>query len=105
MAGAAAANAVPQTATATSKGGDLPQVAAKLERAKAAFVQKYESQGGKFTIDVVKGADSVEVKVTGVSAHGSRPEEGVNPLPRLALFLQESGVALADNHYAKAVRT
>ena len=70
----------------------------------AAFIQKYESQGGKFTIDVAKSADSVEVKVTGTSAHGSRPEEGVNPLPRLALFLQESGVALADNHYAKAVK-
>ena len=44
------------------------------------------------------------MKVTGTSAHGSRPEEGVNPLPRLALFLQASGVALADNHYAKAVK-
>ena len=104
MAGAAAANAVPQTATATLKGGDLAQAAARLEAAKAAFVQKYEGQGGKFGIDIAKGADSVEIKVTGVSAHGSRPEEGVNPLPRLALFLQESGVALADNHYAKAIK-
>ena len=43
------------------------------------------------------------MKVTGTSAHGSRPEEGVNPLPRLALFLKASGLALADNHYAKAV--
>ena len=104
MAGAAAANAVPQNATATLKGGDLAQAAAKLEAAKAAFIRKYEGQGGKFGIDIAKGADSVEIKVIGVSAHGSRPEEGVNPLPRLALFLQESGVALADNHYAKAVK-
>jgi len=104
MAGAAAANTVPQIATASLKGGDLAQTATKLDTAKSAFVQKYESRGGKFTIDVVKSADSVELKVTGTSAHGSRPEEGVNPLPRLALFLQESGVALADNHYAKAVK-
>lgn len=103
MAGSAAANAVPQTATATLKGGDLAQAADRLEAAKAAFVQKYEGQGGKFGIDIAKGADSVDIKVTGVSAHGSRPEEGVNPLPRLALFLRESGVALADNHYAKAI--
>jgi len=103
MAGSAAANAVPQTATATLKGGDLAQAAARLEVAKAAFIQKYEGQGGKFGIDIAKGADSVDLKVTGVSAHGSRPEEGVNPLPRLALFLRESGVALADNHYAKAI--
>ncbi len=104
MAGAAAANAVPQNATATLKGGDLAQAAEKLEAAKAAFIRKYEGQGGKFGIDIAKGADSVEIKVVGVSAHGSRPEEGVNPLPRLALFLQESGVALEDNHYAKAVK-
>lgn len=103
MGGAAAANTVPQNATATLKGGDLAQAAAKLEAAKAAFVKKYESKG-KFAIEIVKGADSVEVKVVGTSAHGSRPEEGVNPVPRLALFLQESGVALADNHYAKAVK-
>lgn len=103
MAGSAAANAVPQTATATLKGGDLAQAAARLEAAKAAFIQKYEGQGGKFGIDIAKGADSVDLKVTGVSAHGSRPEEGVNPLPRLALFLRECGVALADNHYAKAI--
>lgn len=103
MAGAAAANTVPQNATATLEGGDLARAAAMLEGAKAAFIQENEGQGGKFGIDVVKGADRVEVKVSGTSAHGSRPEEGVNPLPRLALFLQESGVALADNHYAKAI--
>ena len=104
MAGAAAANAVPQTATATLKGGDLPAVVAKLEAAKPAFLQKYEAQGGKFSIAITPAADSVAVKVTGVSAHGSRPEEGVNPLPRLGLFLRDAGIALADNHYAKALR-
>lgn len=104
MAGAASANAVPQTATATLKGGDLAAVAAKLEAAKPAFLQKYEGQGGKFSIDIARGTDSIDLKVTGVSAHGSRPEEGVNPLPRLALFLQESGVPLAANHYLKAVK-
>jgi predicted dipeptidase len=103
MAGAAAANTVPQNATARLEGGDLAQAAAMLEAAKAAFIEKYEGLGGKFGIDVVKGADRVDVKVTGTSAHGSRPEEGVNPLPRLALFLRESGLALADNHYAKAI--
>ncbi|MEJ8821696.1 dipeptidase [Variovorax humicola] len=104
MAGAAAANAVPQTATATLRGGDLAAVAAKLEAAKPAFLRKHETQGGKFAIDITPAADSLAVKVTGVSAHGSRPEEGVNPLPRLGLFLRDSGIPLADNHYAKALR-
>ena len=103
MAGAAAANTVPQNATAKLKGGDLAAVAAKLNAARAAFIEQYKGQGGEFSIDVTTGADGLDVKVTGVSAHGSRPEEGVNPLPRLALFLQASGVPLANNHYAKAV--
>jgi len=104
MSGAASANAISQTATATLKGGDLAAMAAKLEAAKPAFLQKYEPQGGKFAIDIARGTDSIDIKVTGTSAHGSRPEEGVNPLPRLALFLQESGAPLAANHYLKAVK-
>ena len=65
---------------------------------------RYAAQGGKFNIDVALDGADVLVKVTGASAHGSRPEEGVNPLPRLALFLKESGLALAPNGYAQAVR-
>lgn len=103
MTGAASANAVPQTATAKIAGGDPAAVAAALERARDGFVRDLAPQG-KFSIDIARGADGVDVKVTGVSAHGSRPEEGVNPLPRLALFLQASGVTLADNHYARAIR-
>lgn len=104
MAGAASANAVPQTATARLQGGNLADVAARLNAAKGAFVAKYQPQGGAFSIDVVQDGGAVVVKVTGASAHGSRPEEGVNPLPRLALFLKESGLALAPNGYAQAVR-
>ena len=104
MAGAASTNAVPQTATARLQGGDLAAVAARLNAAKAAFITKYAPQGGSFGIDVVQDASAVQIKVTGTSAHGSRPEEGVNPLPRLALFLRESGVSVATTGYANAVR-
>ncbi|MHA6821984.1 dipeptidase [Ralstonia pseudosolanacearum] len=103
MTGAASANAVPQTATATLKGGDLGAAAAALEAKRDAFVRGLAAQGA-FSIDVTRSADSVIVKVTGASAHGSRPEEGVNPLPRLALFLRAAGLDLADNAYAHAVR-
>jgi predicted dipeptidase len=104
MAGAASANAVAQTATARLQGSNLADVAARLNAAKGAFVAKYQPQGGAFSIDVAQEGGAVVVKVTGASAHGSRPEEGVNPLPRLALFLKESGFALAPNGYAQAVR-
>ncbi|MFN9472212.1 dipeptidase [Acidovorax sp.] len=104
MTGAASTNAVPQTATMRLQGGDLAAVAAKLDSAKAAFIAKYTPQGGAFKIDVAQESGAVQIKVTGTSAHGSRPEEGVNPLPRLALFLRESGVAVALTGYANAVR-
>jgi predicted dipeptidase len=104
MAGAASTNAVPQTATARLQGGDLAAVAARLNAAKAAFIAKYTPQGGSFGIDVVQDASAVQIKVTGTSAHGSRPEEGVNPLPRLAMFLRESEVPVAPTGYANAVR-
>ncbi|RSZ33214.1 MULTISPECIES: dipeptidase [unclassified Variovorax] len=104
MGAAAAVNAISQTATATLKGGDLAAVFAKLEAAKPGFLQKYEPQGGKFAIAVTRGADSIDIKVTGTSAHGSEPQNGVNPLPRLGLFLLESGVTLADNQFLKAVK-
>ncbi|MGJ7525019.1 dipeptidase [Variovorax sp. GB1P17] len=104
MGAAAAVNAISQTATATLKGGDLAAVAAKLEAARPAFLQKYEPHGGKFAIAISRGVDSIDIKVTGTSAHGSEPQNGVNPLPRLGLFLQESGVTLADNQFLKAVK-
>ena len=104
MGAAAAVNAISQTATATLKGGDLAAAFAKLEAAKPGFLQKYEPQGGKFAIAVTRGTDSIDIKVTGTSAHGSEPQNGVNPLPRLGLFLLESGVTLADNQFLKAVK-
>jgi len=113
MAGAASANAIAQTATATISATDaaaLAAVAQRLSAAKDAFVAQHQAQGGRFAIDVQQGSGAVTVKVTGTSAHGSRPEEGVNPVPRLALFLQqtlmpEQGAALVQpNQYSQAVR-
>jgi hypothetical protein len=104
LSAAASANTIPQTARATIKGANLATAVAALEDARAGFISKYETQGGSFAIDIQKGEHSLDLKVTGTSAHGSRPEEGVNPLPRLALFLRESGLTLADNHYATAIR-
>ena len=112
MAGAASSNAIAQTATATIEAGNaqaLAAVAQKLQAAKDAFVAQNQ-QYGKFSIDLAPAANKIDIKVTGSSAHGSRPEEGVNPVPRLAMFLQqalmaEGGAALvATNQYSNAVR-
>ncbi len=104
MAGAASASAIPETATARLLSADPAALAAQLLAAAPGFVSQYEGQGGKFTIAAVADATGVDVKVTGSSAHGSRPEEGVNPLPRLALFLHSSGLNLVDNGFTQANR-
>lgn len=113
MAGAASANAIAQTATARITGGsaaDLAAIAQALRAAQDAFVAQYQGQGGRFSIAVQQADGAVSVQLTGSSAHGSRPEEGVNPVPRLALFLQQTllptqGQALVQtNAYSQAVR-
>ncbi|WP_395025126.1 dipeptidase [Comamonas odontotermitis] len=112
MVGAASSNAIAQTATASIEAGNaaaLAAVAQKLQAAKDAYVAQAQ-QYGKFSIDIAPAANKIDIKVTGSSAHGSRPEEGVNPVPRLAMFLQQSLMAdgaqplLARNQYSDAVR-
>ncbi len=113
MAGAASVNAIAQTATARITASDeaaIAAIAARLEAAKADFTTSYAGQGGPFAIDIQRSGTTATVKVTGASAHGSRPEEGVNPVPRLTLFLQQvlmpaQGAALIQaNAYSQAVR-
>lgn len=77
MTGAASANAVPQTATATLKGGDLGAAAAALEAKRDAFVRGLAAQGA-FSIDITRNADSVIVKVSGASAHTARGRRRVS---------------------------
>lgn len=112
MAGAASANAIAQTATATIEAGNaaaLAAVAQKLQAAKDGFVASNQ-QFGKFSVDLVSSANKIDIKVTGTSAHGSRPEEGVNPVPRLAMLLQtalmpaQGQALLQKNQYSEALR-
>ncbi|MCS4296134.1 putative dipeptidase [Comamonas sp. BIGb0152] len=112
MAGAASANAIAQTATATIEAGNaaaLAAVAQQLQAAKDSFVASNQ-QFGKFSVDLVSSANKIDIKVTGTSAHGSRPEEGVNPVPRLALLLQtalmpaQGQALLQQNQYSEALR-
>lgn len=112
MVGAASSNAIAQTATASIEAGNaaaLAAVAQKLQAAKDAYVAQNQ-QYGKFSIDIAPAVNKIDIKVTGSSAHGSRPEEGVNPVPRLAMFLQQSLMAdgaqplVARNQYSDAVR-
>jgi predicted dipeptidase len=99
--GSAAANQIPERAVATITTADPDTLAAALNDAAPAFVSEH---GGDFAIQANAGEGSVELVVSGTSAHASEPEQGVNPVPRLAAFIIASDRAFAENHYLQALR-
>ncbi|MBU3030340.1 dipeptidase [Paracoccus marinaquae] len=101
LTGSAAANQIPETAIAEISADDAAGVARQLNDAAPAFIA---ANGGDFSIGAEAGDGLVTLTVTGVSAHASQPETGVNPVPRLAAFLLQSGLEPADNHYLQAIR-
>jgi predicted dipeptidase len=99
--GSAAANQIPERAVTTIAATDAEAVAAALNETAPTFVSEH---GGDFTVEAIPGDGSVELVVTGTSAHASEPERGVNPVPRLAAFIGASDVDFVDNHYFQALR-
>lgn len=104
MVGAPAANTIPASASATLIAKNTEAVLEQLAAAKTAYIDSQRENGGEFTIDLSHTGEQIKVVVNGVSAHGSRPEEGINPVPRLSGFLMSVGDNLnyADNHYRRA---
>jgi acetylornithine deacetylase/succinyl-diaminopimelate desuccinylase-like protein len=102
MTGAPAPNAVPAEAGATIRAEDPQALADQLLAAKDAFIAE-NAAAGAFDIDISGDSEAGEVYVTvkGASAHGSRPEEGVNPVPRLTEFLL-ANAELTDNAWSRA---
>jgi predicted dipeptidase len=105
LVGAPAPNAVPAEASATIKTDDGKVLVDRLNAAKASYIDALKDDG-KFDIEVNSDGDDNEVHVVvkGASAHGSRPEEGVNPVSRLTGFLLGSGVEFADNDHRRAAQ-
>lgn len=60
--------------------------------------------GGDFAIEAMASNGQVELIVRGTSAHASEPENGVNPVPRLAGFLASTDVGLTPSHYVQALQ-
>ncbi|NTS76744.1 dipeptidase [Catenovulum sp. SM1970] len=63
-------------------------------------------QKGMFSILIdAKYPQLLRITVVGESAHGSRPEQGINPLPRLTAFIHHTNqiLSLQANHYLHAV--
>ena len=75
----------------------------KMNRLAKNYIRK---NGNNFSIENTVDGDKLIVKVKGVSAHSSKPEQGVNPVSRMCDYLNMAVHELdfARNHYAQAVR-
>ncbi len=98
--GGLATNQIPATSVATIEADD-PQALSETLKAQGEAYTK--AHGGDFQVTTTVEDDSVKLTVKGKSAHSSKPESGVNPVPRLAGLLAASDVPFQDNHYTAAV--
>ncbi|UBM25205.1 dipeptidase [Pseudomonas sp. p1(2021b)] len=103
LTGGLATNQIPSTSVATLLGDNPAALAEGLKKAGDAYVKR---NGGDFTIDAKVAGKEVILTVTGVSAHSSEPESGVNPVARMLDFLNGLGdrVPLKHNHITDAAR-
>lgn len=103
LTGGLATNQIPSTSVATLLGDNPAALAEGLKKAGDEYVKR---NGGDFTIDAKVAGKEVILTVTGVSAHSSEPESGVNPVARMLDFLNGLGdqVPLKHNHITDAAR-
>ncbi|MBA6061122.1 dipeptidase [Pseudomonas juntendi] len=103
LTGGLATNQIPTTSVATLATDNPAALAKQLQQAGAGYVKQH---GGDFSIDAKADGKQVVLTVTGVSAHSSEPESGVNPVARMLDFLAGLGqqVPLKHNQFTDAAR-
>ncbi|WP_313454955.1 dipeptidase [Pseudomonas sp.] len=101
LTGGLATNQIPTTSVATLLSDQPAELAAQLQKAGADYRQR---NGEDFSIEAKAEDGKVVLTVTGVSAHSSEPESGVNPVARMLDFLAGLGkqVPLKHNHFTDA---
>ncbi|MFC6338316.1 dipeptidase [Pseudomonas sp. CCM 7891] len=103
MTGGLATNQIPSASVATLVTDKPAELAASLQQAGGEYVK---SNGGNFEVTAKVDGNDVKLTVTGVSAHSSEPESGVNPVARMLGFINglDGKVALKHNHITDAAR-
>ncbi|MFJ7285452.1 dipeptidase [Pseudomonas sp. NPDC099000] len=103
MTGGMATNQIPSTSVVTLLSEKPAELAASLQKAGADYAK---SNGGNFDVTAKVDGKDVKLTVTGVSAHSSEPESGVNPVSRMLGFINslDGKVALKHNHITDAAR-
>ena len=103
LTGGMATNQIPSTSVATLVTDQPEKLAAALNKAGAEYAKR---NGGDFEINAKGVGKEVQLTVTGVSAHSSEPESGVNPVARMLEFINglHGTVALKSNFITDAAR-
>jgi predicted dipeptidase len=103
MTGGLATNQIPSVSVATLVTDKPEQLAASLQKAGSEYAKKH---GGDFEVAAKVDGKDVKLSVTGVSAHSSEPESGVNPVARMLDFINslDGKVALKHNQITDAAR-
>lgn len=103
MIGGLATNQIPSASVATLITDKPAELVASLQKAGADYAKR---NGGNFEISAKADGKDVKLTVTGVSAHSSEPESGVNPVARMLDFINglDGKVALKHNHITDAAR-
>jgi len=103
MTGGLATNQIPSRSVATLVTDTPAELAEALQKAGADYAKH---NGGDFQIDAKVVGKDVTLTVTGVSAHSSEPQSGVNPVARMLDFINslDGNIALRHNHITDAAR-
>jgi predicted dipeptidase len=103
MTGGLATNQIPSASVATLVTDKPAELAASLQKAGDEFAKR---NGGDFQVSAKVDGKDVKLTVTGVSAHSSEPESGVNPVARMLVFINslDGKVAFKHNHITDAAR-
>jgi predicted dipeptidase len=103
MTGGLATNQIPSTSVATLVTDKPAELAASLQKAGTEYAKR---NGGNFAVAAKVDGKDVKLTVTGVSAHSSEPESGVNPVARMLDFINglDGKVALKHNQITDAAR-
>ncbi|WP_343077945.1 dipeptidase [Pseudomonas sp.] len=103
MTGGKANNQIPSASVATLVSDTPAELAASLQQAGDDYAKR---NGGNFQVTAKVDGNDVKLTVTGVSAHSSEPETGVNPVARMLDLIHslDGKVALQHNHITDAAR-
>ncbi|WP_313453032.1 dipeptidase [Pseudomonas rhodesiae] len=103
MTGGMATNQIPSASVVTFVTDKPAELAASLQKAGAEYAKR---NGGDFEVAAKVEGKDVKLTVTGVSAHSSEPESGVNPVARMLELIHsvDGKIALKHNHITDAAR-